>query len=130
MAKHVGAEWSMTIDSTTIAEVLSIDISEAHDTADSTNADSSGWEEHLRTNRNWSADVEAHWDPTDAGYQAVRDAIQGDNQVSFDITQTDGTNSEDWTGNGSITDFGFSSTHDDTVTFTFTVTATGSVLQA
>jgi TP901-1 family phage major tail protein len=127
MAKHVGDNWSAQVNGSSIANMLSISPSKSTETADTTDADSSGWMEHLQTNRELTFDVEAHYDPTDSGFQAVRDAWLNNNQVSFQFTQSDGTNSDVYSGTCTITDLSHDETHDDKVTYSFSGTATGSV---
>jgi len=70
MAKHVGTEGKVKFKNSQVLEVTGFQIEESADTAES-HAMGDTWKDVEVTFRGWSATVDCHYDPSDAGQIAA-----------------------------------------------------------
>lgn len=93
-------------------------------TADATSSDSSGWDEHVITNGNWSIDEDGVLLDSDVAYKKIEDAILNGTGVKVQVQMPSGAK---YTGNATPTDLSAEGPHDDVSSVSITLTGNGAL---
>lgn len=127
MATHTGNEGVLKIGANTMAEVKSFAVTESAEVAEDT-AKGDDWRTFKTTFKNWTAEIEVHWDETDTAGQGA--CTVGAEVALLLYFEGDTTGDIEHSGNAIITERNIESPDDGIVAMKLSLKGNGALTEA